>query len=209
MWHVTDVLHTEINSVTDNPTVFPDEDLVISGGNFHGEPIALIFDYMGVALHELGNISERRVAQLILGLRGLPEFLVAKPGLNSGFMIPQYAAASMVSQNKMYAWPASCDSIVSSNGQEDLVSMGANAATKLHKIISNLQYIAAIELMNAAQALEFRRPLKSSPYIEHVMEEYRRHVPFVEDDVVMADYIAKTMDFLNGFDVTIESANEI
>ena len=115
----------------------------------------------------------------------------------------------MVSQNKMYAWPASCDSIVSSNGQEDLVSMGANAATKLHKIISNLQYIAAIELMNAAQALEFRRPLKSSPYIEHVMEEYRRHVPFVEDDVVMADYIAKTMDFLNGFDVTIESANEI
>ena len=209
MWHVTDVLHTEINSVTDNPTVFPDEDLVISGGNFHGEPIALIFDYMGVALHELGNISERRVAQLILGLRGLPEFLVAKPGLNSGFMIPQYAAASMVSQNKMYAWPASCDSIVSSNGQEDLVSMGANAATKLHKIISNLQYIAAIELMNAAQALEFRRPLKSSPYIEHVMEEYRRRVPFVEDDVVMADYIAKTMDFLNGFDVTIESANEI
>ena len=209
MWHVTDVLHTEINSVTDNPTVFPDEDLVISGGNFHGEPIALIFDYMGVALHELGNISERRVAQLILGLRGLPEFLVAKPGLNSGFMIPQYAAASMVSQNKMYAWPASCDSIVSSNGQEDLVSMGANAATKLHKIISNLQYIAAIELMNAAQALEFRRPLKSSPYIEHVMEEYRRHVPFVEDDVVMADYIAKTMDFLNSFDVTIESANEI
>lgn len=209
MWHVTDVLHTEINSVTDNPTVFPDEDLVISGGNFHGEPIALIFDYMGVALHELGNISERRVAQLILGLRGLPEFLVAKPGLNSGFMIPQYAAASMVSQNKMYAWPASCDSIVSSNGQEDLVSMGANAATKLHKIISNLQYIAAIELMNAAQALEFRRPLKSSPYIEHVMEEYRSHVPFVEDDVVMADYIAKTMDFLNGFDVTIESANEI
>ena len=204
MWHVTKVLHTEINSVTDNPTVFPDEDLVISGGNFHGEPIALIFDYMGVALAELGNISERRVAQLILGLRGLPEFLVAKPGLNSGFMIPQYAAASMVSQNKMYAWPASCDSIVSSNGQEDLVSMGANAATKLHKIIDNLKYIAAIELMNAAQGLDFRRPLKSSPIIEKLFEAYRQVVPFVEEDVVMEDYIAKTMAFLDSYPVHIE-----
>ena len=199
--YVTDVLHTEINSVTDNPTVFPDEDLVVSGGNFHGEPLALAFDYMGVALHELGNISERRVAQLISGQRGLPEFLVAKPGLNSGFMIPQYAAASMVSQNKMYSWTASCDSIVSSNGQEDLVSMGANAATKLHRIIENLQLIACIELMNAAQAVEFRRPLKSSPYIESVIAAYREKVPFVEDDVVMADYIAKTVDFLSNFDV--------
>ena len=201
MIHVTRVLHTEINSVTDNPTVFPDEDLVISGGNFHGEPLALAFDYMGVALAELGNISERRVAQLILGLRGLPEFLVAKPGLNSGFMIPQYAAASMVSQNKMYAWPASCDSIVSSNGQEDLVSMGANSATKLHKIIDNLKYIAAIELMNAAQGLDFRRPLKSSPVLEQLFEDYRKEVPFVEEDVVMEDYIAKTMAFLDGYDI--------
>lgn len=208
MNHVTDVLHIEINSVTDNPTVFPDEDMVVSGGNFHGEPLALAFDYMGVALHELGNISERRVAQLILGLRGLPEFLVAKPGLNSGFMIPQYAAASMVSQNKMYAWPASCDSIVSSNGQEDLVSMGANAGTKLHKIIDNLKYIAAIELMNAAQAIDFRRPLKSSPLIEKVMEAYRKEVPFVEDDVVMADYIKMTMDFLDRFDVCLEVAED-
>ena len=206
MNHVTSVLHVEINSVTDNPTVFPDEDMVVSGGNFHGEPLALIFDYMGVAIHELGNISERRVAQLIDGQRGLPEFLVAKPGLNSGFMIPQYAAASVVSQNKMYSWPASCDSIVSSNGQEDLVSMGANAATKLHKIIANLRYIAAIELMNAAQAIDFRRPLKSSPYIEAVMKAYREKVPFVEDDVVMADYIQATMDFLDGFDIVIEEA---
>lgn len=204
MIHVTNVLHTEINSVTDNPTVFPDEDLVVSGGNFHGEPLALAFDYMGVALHELGNISERRVAQLILGLRGLPEFLVAHPGLNSGFMIPQYAAASMVSQNKMYAWPASCDSIVSSNGQEDLVSMGANAATKLHKIIDNLHYIAAIELMNAAQGIEFRRPLKSSPYIEKVLAAFREEVPFVDEDVVMEDYIAKTMSFLERFDVDLQ-----
>lgn len=208
MNHVTDVLHIEINSVTDNPTVFPDEDLVISGGNFHGEPLALAFDYMGVALSELGNISERRTAQLILGLRGLPEFLVAKPGLNSGFMIPQYAAASMVSQNKMYSWPASCDSIVSSNGQEDLVSMGANAATKLHKIIDNLKYIAAVELMNAAQAIDFRRPLKSSPYIEKVMKEFRAEVPFVEDDVVMEDYIKKTMAFLDGFDVVLEAQQD-
>ena len=204
MRHVTEVLHIEINSVTDNPTVFPDEDLVVSGGNFHGEPLALVFDYMGVALHELGNISERRVAQLIFGNRGLPEFLVAKPGLNSGFMIPQYAAASMVSQNKMYAWPASCDSIVSSNGQEDLVSMGANAATKLHKIISNLKYIAGIELMNAAQGIDFRRPLKSSPVIEKIMADYRMAVPFVEEDVVMEDYIAKTMDFLENYNIVIE-----
>ncbi len=204
MHHVTEILHIEINSVTDNPTVFPDEDLVVSGGNFHGEPIALAFDYMGVALHELGNISERRVAQLILGKRGLPEFLVAKPGLNSGFMIPQYAAAAVVSQNKMYAWPASCDSIVSSNGQEDLVSMGANSATKLHKIIDNLKIIVAVELMNAAQGIDFRRPLKSSPQIEKVMTEYRKAVPFVEDDVVMADYLKATQDFLEQFDVVIE-----
>ena len=204
MHHVTEVLHIEINSVTDNPTVFPDIDQVVSGGNFHGEPIALVFDYMGVALHELGNISERRVAQLILGLRGLPEFLVAKPGLNSGFMIPQYAAASVVSQNKMYSWPASCDSIVSSNGQEDLVSMGANSATKLHKIIDNLKIVAAIELMNAAQGIDFRRPLQSSPLIESVMKEYRKHVPFVDEDVVMQEYIQKTMEFLDGFDIVIE-----
>lgn len=208
MIHVTNVLHIEINSVTDNPTVFPDEDMVVSGGNFHGEPLALAFDYMGVALHELGNISERRVAQLILGLRGLPEFLVAHPGLNSGFMIPQYAAASMVSQNKMYAWPASCDSIVSSNGQEDLVSMGANSATKLHKIIDNLRYIAAIELMNAAQGIDFRRPGKSSPYIEKVMKAYRSEVPFVDEDVVMEDYIAKTMQFLNNFEVNLEEVKD-
>lgn len=201
MIHVTKVLHTEINSVTDNPTVFPDDDLVVSGGNFHGEPLALAFDYMGVALAELGNISERRVAQLILGLRGLPEFLVAKPGLNSGFMIPQYSAASMVSQNKMYAWPASCDSIVSSNGQEDIVSMGANAATKLHKIIDNLKYIAAVELMNAAQAIDFRRPLKSAPIIDSFLKAYRAEVPFVEEDVVMQDYIAKTIAFLNRYSI--------
>lgn len=204
MYHVTNVLHTEINSVTDNPTVFPELDMVVSGGNFHGEPLALVFDYMGVALHELGNISERRVAQLILGKRGLPEFLVARPGLNSGFMIPQYAAASVVSQNKMYCFTASCDSIVSSNGQEDLVSMGANSATKLHKIIDNLRYIAAIELMNAAQALDFRKPLKPSPYNMRILEAYRKEVPFVEEDVVMKDYIEKSLNFLHNYSIVIE-----
>lgn len=146
--------------MTDNPTIFPDEDRIISGGNFHGQPLAISYDFLGIALAELGNISERRIAQLIMGLRGLPEFLVANPGLNSGFMIPQYAAASMVSQNKMYCYAASSDSIVSSNGQEDHVSMGANAATKLYRIMDNLEHILAIELMNAAQGIDFRRPQK-------------------------------------------------
>ena len=178
-------------------TIFPDEDLIISGGNFHGQPLALVYDYLGIALAELGNISERRVAQLIMGLRGLPEFLVANPGLNSGFMIPQYAAASMVSQNKMYCYAASSDSIVSSNGQEDHVSMGANAATKLFRIMDNLDHILAIELMNAAQGIEFRRPLRTSPLLERFLKEYRKEVPFVQDDIVMYKEIHKTVAFLN------------
>lgn len=194
--YLSGIILTEINSVTDNPTVFPEEDLIISGGNFHGQPIAIPFDYLGIALAELGNISERRVAQLILGKRGLPEFLVAEPGLNSGLMIPQYAAASMVSQNKMYCFPASCDSIVSSNGQEDHVSMGANAATKLHKILDNLELILGIELLNAAQALHFRRPLRTSPFLEKIVEEYRKEVPFINTDVVMYTQIEKSAAFI-------------
>lgn len=193
--HVASVLLTEINSVTDNPTIFPDEDLIISGGNFHGQPLALVYDYLAIAMAELGNISERRVAQLIMGLRGLPEFLVANPGLNSGFMIPQYAAASMVSQNKMYCYAASSDSIVSSNGQEDHVSMGANAATKLYKVMDNLEHILAIELMNAAQGLDFRRPLRSSPFIEKFLATYRNEVPFIKEDIVMYKEIHKTVAF--------------
>lgn len=195
--YVASVLLTEINSVTDNPTIFPDEDRIISGGNFHGQPLAITYDFLAIALAELGNISERRVAQLILGLRGLPEFLVANPGLNSGFMIPQYAAAAMVSQNKMYCFSAASDSIVSSNGQEDHVSMGANAATKLHKILDNLDMILAIELMNAAQGLEFRRPAKSSPILENFLTEYRKEVAFVKEDIVMYKEIQKTVAFLN------------
>lgn len=195
--YVKSVLLTEINSVTDNPTVFPDDDQVISGGNFHGQPLALVYDFLSIALAELGNISERRTAQLILGNRELPEFLVANPGLNSGYMIPQYAAASLVSQNKMYCHSAASDSIVSSNGQEDHVSMGATAAIKLGKIMDNLDIIFAIELMNAAQALEFRRPLQSSDMIEDYLAKFRKEVPFVKDDIIMYKEIQKAVSFIN------------
>lgn len=195
--YVASVLLTEINSVTDNPTIFPDEDKIVSGGNFHGQPLAITYDFLAIALAELGNISERRVAQLIMGLRGLPEFLVANPGVNSGFMIPQYTSASMVSQNKMYCYAASSDSIVSSNGQEDHVSMGANAAVKLFKIMDNLNHILAIELMNAAQGIDFRRPAKTSPILEDFLKEYRKEVPFVKDDIVMYKEIHKTVAFLS------------
>jgi histidine ammonia-lyase len=190
------VFLTEINSVTDNPTVFPDEDEIISGGNFHGQPLALALDFLAIALAELGSISERRTYQLISGSRSLPSFLVAKPGLNSGFMIPQYTAASIVSQNKQLCSPASVDSIVSSNGQEDHVSMGANAATKCYKVVENLQRILAIELLNASQALEFRRPAKSSSIIEKIISEYRKHVPFVDADKIMYSEIEKSIAFL-------------
>ena len=194
--YVENVFLTEINSVTDNPTVFPEEDEIISGGNFHGQPLALALDFLAIALAELGNISERRTYQLIAGLRGLPPFLVAKPGLNSGFMIPQYTAASIVSQNKQLCSPASVDSIVSSNGQEDHVSMGANAATKCFKVVENLQRILAIELFNAAQAIEFRKPLKSSNAIEYVLADFRKNVPFVDQDIIMYTQMDACVQFL-------------
>lgn len=194
--YVASVFMTEINSVTDNPTIFPDEDLIISAGNFHGQPLALALDFLAIALSELGNISERRTYQLISGQRGLPHFLVANPGLNSGLMIPQYAAASIVSQNKQLCSPASVDSIVSSNGQEDHVSMGANAATKAFKVVENLDKILAIELLTAAQALEFRRPLKSSPIIESLIENFRKQVSFIKEDRVLFDDIKKSIIFV-------------
>lgn len=195
--YVKKVFRTEINSVTDNPNVFIESDQIISGGNFHGQPLALTLDFLGMALAELGSISERRTYQLISGLRGLPPFLVANPGLNSGFMIPQYTAASIVSQNKQLATPASVDSIVSSNGQEDHVSMGANAATKTLKIVNNLERILAIELMNASQALEFRRPLKSSEFLESFITSYRAEVPVVEEDRILHYDIENTVAFLH------------
>lgn len=203
--YVESVFLTEINSVTDNPTVFPDEDEIISGGNFHGQPLALALDFLAIALAELGNISERRTYQLISGLRGLPPFLVAKPGLNSGFMIPQYTAASIVSQNKQFCTPASADSIVSSNGQEDHVSMGSNAATKCYKVVENVHRILAIELFNGSQALEFRRPAKSSGVIEKLVTDYRKAVPFVEVDKIMYTEIENSVKFVRENDFVIGS----
>ena len=194
--YVLSVFETEINSVTDNPTVFPEDDEIISGGNFHGQPLAITLDFLAIAIAELGNISERRVYQLISGLRNLPAFLVAKPGLNSGFMIPQYTAASIVSQNKQLCSPASVDSIVSSNGQEDHVSMGANAATKCYKVIENVEKLLAIELLNASQAIEFRRPLKSSPIVEGLLEDFRKTIPFINDDKVMYQELEAALQFV-------------
>ncbi|HEX8269689.1 MAG TPA: histidine ammonia-lyase [Flavobacterium sp.] len=199
--YVKRVFKTEINSVTDNPNIFIESDQIISGGNFHGQPLALALDFLAIALAELGSISERRTYQLISGLRGLPAFLVDNPGLNSGFMIPQYTAASIVSQNKQLATPASIDSIVSSNGQEDHVSMGANAATKALRIMDNLETILAIELMNAAQAIEFRRPLRSSDFIESFLKSYRLDVPFVSEDRILHYDIIKTKEFLDTFEI--------
>jgi histidine ammonia-lyase len=197
---VTKTFLTEINSVTDNPNIFVDEDEIISGGNFHGQPLALGLDFLAIALSELGNISERRTYQLVSGHRHLPPFLVANPGLNSGFMIPQYTAASIVSQNKQYATPASVDSIESSNGQEDHVSMGANAATKCKKIVDNIQTILAIELFTASQALSFGNG-KSSPFIESMIQLFRQEVSIVEEDRVMHDDIMNASNFISSLEI--------
>lgn len=194
--YIETVFITEMNSATDNPTILPDEDMIVSAGNFHGQPLAINLDFLSIAVAELGSISERRTYQLISGKRGLPSFLVAKPGLNSGFMIPQYAAASLVSQNKQLCTPASVDTIDSSQGQEDHVSMGANAATKCYRILENVEKILAIELMNAAQALEFRRPLETSPVLEKFVKDYRETVPFIEEDQVMYPHINRSVEFL-------------
>lgn len=194
--HINTIFTTEINSVTDNPNVFVAEDLIISGGNFHGQTLAIHLDFLAIALAEIGSISERRTYQLISGQRNLPAFLVSNPGLNSGFMIPQYTAASIVSQNKQLCTPASVDSIVSSNGQEDHVSMGANAATKCLRVVKNIERILAIELLNAAQALEFRRPLKSSNQVETFVAAYREKVPFMAEDRFLHDDIAASIAFL-------------
>ena len=197
--YVESVIENEINSATDNPNIFPDEDMIISAGNFHGEPIAIPMDTLAIAMSELANISERRIFRLISGQRGLPKFLVANPGLNSGFMIPQYTAASIVSQNKGLCWPASVDSIPSSQGQEDHVSMGSNSATKLVRVVNNCEEVLAIELFNAAQALDFRHRIsgeRSSGIIEKIHEDYRKVVPFIEDDEYMHPLIQKSIEFI-------------
>jgi len=198
--YVVDIFTTEINSVTDNPTIFIDEDKIISGGNFHGQPLAMSLDYLAIAMSELASISERRTFQLISGLRGLPPFLVANAGLNSGLMIPQYTAASIVSQNKQLCTPASIDSIVSSNGQEDHVSMGANAATKLFHVINNVEKVLAIELMNAAQALAFRKDT-SSEFIESIIDLYRAQVDFLENDRLLNIDILESIKFLQNLSI--------
>ncbi|MEL6864324.1 MAG: histidine ammonia-lyase [Bacteroidota bacterium] len=195
--HIESVLLTEINSVTDNPNLFPEEDAIISGGNFHAQPTALVLDYLAIALAELGSISERRTYQLISGQRGLPPFLSTKPGLYSGLMIPQYTAASIVSQNKQLCHPASVDSIVSSNGQEDHVSMAANAATKAYRVVNNLKSILAIELLTAAQAMDFRRPKKTSPRLEKLLQDYRKEVTFLETDRQLYLDMQATIRFLD------------
>jgi histidine ammonia-lyase len=194
--HCWKVFLTEINAVTDNPNIFPDDDLILSGGNFHGQPLALSFDFMAIAMAEIGSISERRTYQLLAGQRGLPLFLVKNSGLHSGLMIPQYTAAGIVSENKQLCTPASVDSIVSSNGQEDHVSMGANAATKCLRVLNNIERILAIELLTAAQALEFRRPLKSSVAIEKIMTKFRKIVPFNEADRILSVDMEKAVRFL-------------
>lgn len=194
--YVRSVIDTEINSATDNPTVCPDDDIIISAGNFHGEPIALPIDFLSIALSELSNISERRIYRLVSGTRGLPSFLVATPGVNSGFMITQYTAASVVSLNKSLAMPSSTDSIPSCQDQEDHVSMGANAAIKLYKVVFNTERVLAIELFNAMQALDFRQPLKSSPKIMEIYDEYRKVVPFILNDELMYPYIERSIEFI-------------
>ncbi|MBP3740677.1 MAG: histidine ammonia-lyase [Bacteroidales bacterium] len=196
--YVASVVETEINSTTDNPIVLPDEDMVISGGHFHGEPLAMVLDFLAIAVAELGAISERRTYQLIDAKRGLPSFLVAKPGLNSGFMIPQYAAAAIVSQSKQLCTPCSVDSITSSQNQEDLVSMGGNAATKTYRVCENTERVLAIELFNAAQALDFRHQegLKSSPKVEKMVADYRKCVNFVDIDEIMYKHIHASVRFL-------------
>ncbi len=197
--YATGVFLTEINGVTDNPNIFPDEDLIISAGNFHGQPLALAHDFLAIAMAEIGNISERRTYQLISGNRDLPNYLVANPGINSGLMIPQYTAASIVSHNKILCHPASVDSIVSSNGQEDHVSMGAGAAVKAYEVIENVYRILAIELLTTAQALDLRKPLRSAAKIEALIRNFREEIPFIEYDRVLHDDIDKATRFLKSY----------
>jgi histidine ammonia-lyase len=190
------IFEIEINAVTDNPNLFPDEDLIISGGNFHGQPLALHLDFLAIALSELANISERRIYKLMGGERELPAYLTPEGGLNSGFMIAQYTAAGIVSQNKQLCTPASVDSIVSSNGQEDHVSMGANAATKCYAVVHNVLQVLGIELLSAAQALEFRDVSAASPLVQQVYRDFRTKLPAVKEDVVMYELLHKAKAFL-------------
>ncbi|MEX1192276.1 MAG: histidine ammonia-lyase [Brumimicrobium sp.] len=194
--YAQEIVTREINAVTDNPTIFPDEDTVISAGNFHGQPLAITLDFLAIAIAEIGSISERRTYKLLGGQRNLPPFLVANPGLNSGFMIAQYTAASIVSQNKQLCTPASVDTIDSSNGQEDHVSMGANAATKLQRVLDNVFQILGIELMTASQGVDFREVERSSEIIIKLHTDFRKEVPFIDEDCYMSELLRKSKDFI-------------
>jgi histidine ammonia-lyase len=196
MNYVKQVIMNEINSVTDNPNVFVEDNLVISGGNFHGQPLAITLDFAAIAMAELANISERRIYKLVGGERGLPMFLTTNGGLESGLMIAQYTAASIVSQNKQWCTPASVDSIVSSNGQEDHVSMGSNAATKLYKVIENVKQVIAIEAFTAMMAFEYRRPLKTSIALEQFIVNYQSNIELPKGDVFLSPYLLKSKTFL-------------
>jgi histidine ammonia-lyase len=204
--HVLKIFMQEVNSVTDNPNIFPDEDLIVSGGNFHGQPLAINLDYLCIAMSEIASISERRTYQLISGQRGLPMFLVKNAGLNSGFMIPQYTAAGIVSENKQLCTPASVDSISSSNNQEDHVSMGANAATKCYRLMQNVEKVLGIELLTAAQAFDFRRPAKTSLVLETLMTQFRKQVPFNDADRILHTDMINSINFIA--DYTLNSPTE-
>ncbi|MFT5602104.1 MAG: histidine ammonia-lyase [Flavobacteriales bacterium] len=194
--HVKSVVEREINAVTDNPTIFPDTDEIVSAGNFHGQPLALTSDYLAIAMAEIGSISERRTYKLVSGTRDLPSYLAASSGLNSGFMIAQYSAASIVSKSKQFCTPSSIDSIDSSQGQEDHVSMGANGVVKLMKVVENTEKILAIELLSACQALDFRGADKTSPQLKSFYDKFRKSVSFIEEDVVMHNEMSKALAFV-------------
>lgn len=204
--HLKELTETELNAVTDNPIIFSAED-TISGGNFHGQPLALPLDYCCFAAAEIGNISDRRCYLLLEGKWGLPLLLMKNVGINSGFMIPQYTTAALVTENKTLCFPASADSIPTSLGQEDHVSMGSISGRKLHKVLDNLEFILAIELMTACQAIEFRRPLKSSAILELAHEYVRQFVSFAEEDRIFADDINKVKSIINDFSF-VEKVNE-
>lgn len=198
--YIKSVFENEINAVTDNPTVFPETDDVISAGNFHGQPLAISLDFLAIAMAEIGSISERRTYKLIGGERGLPPFLVANPGLNSGFMIPQYTAASIVSKNKQLCTPSSVDTIDSSNGQEDHVSMGANGAVKAAEVVGNVETVLGIELLNAMQAVELRGTSGMASAIIAIHADYRKHVAFLTEDCELYTFISKSKEFVSRLD---------
>ncbi len=196
--HLKELTEIELNSVTDNPIIFSDND-TISGGNFHGQPLALPLDYACFAAAEIGNISDRRCYLLLEGKWGLPVLLMNNVGLNSGFMLPQYTTAALVTENKTLCFPASADSIPTSLGQEDHVSMGSISGRKLNQVLDNLEFILAIELLSASQAIEFRRPHKSSSILEFAHDFVRRFVGFAEEDRIFADDINQIKNCISDF----------